>query len=465
MMALAVASVALALFLICKMMYSSYCNPVSFYVIPWGLATLFAISGLYGIYVPADGTVALVVISMIAFALGCVFIHSVWQSRCRFGLARSTPLGSRVSTSIHFDFTLTLCARRLLYALGALAIAYELYLAARSIPLLLGGQGLDYIKYQYSNVEGTTLFSTRELLLFSWVSQPIIISIMMFFACELCSHRVNWAMFTFSIVGCALYITISGGRNLLFIFFCILLVTLILSSQIGGVIRWLHSLPKAVKFLAIALIIAMVFITEQRSLGHNASVLENVFFYLFGGITYFDQMLANSSMFDLLNGNYLLGWSTFGFIVNPILIVASVIFRFDYIGSDAILSDAASIYLPFNDTLRGNGLCTCLYAFIRDFGLPGVFLGPFLFGLMTGIVWERTFRSAIPNFKWFPICIYFMYCVLFSTWRYLLVFPGTAAVFMVIIAVNIMNRRAAASDARRSEVTGSKRIVDDRRPV
>lgn len=441
MMVLALVVVFLALLVTCKVLYSSYCNPVSFYIIPWGVATLLAMSGLYGIYAPSDGTVAFIIISMVAFTLGCVFSRAVQQPWKSLSFSRLRTPRTRSAALSKFDFTLSVEARRLLYALGVAAIAFELFLASRSIPLLLSGRGLDYIKFQYSNVEGATLFTTRELLFFSWVVQPIIINMMLFFACELCSHRVNWTTLSFSVIGCALYVAISGGRNLLFIFVCIMLVTLILFSRVGDVLRGLLTLPMSVKVVSIALIIAMMFITGQRSLGHNAGVLENTFFYLVGGITYFDQMLANPSAFNLLNGHYLFGWSTFGFIINPILIVASIVFHFDYIGSDSILSDAASIYLPFNNSLKGNGLCTCLYAFLRDFGLPGVFIGPLLFGLMAGAVWERTFRKEFLDLKWFPICIYLMYCVLFSDWRYILVFPGTAAVFLIIIAVNIINKR------------------------
>lgn len=440
-MIIAVCIISIALLATCRVLYSSYCNPVSFYIIPWGSATILAMSGLFGIYRPKDNTVALIVFAMTSFSAGCIMMHAMLQARAKNG-AKPLPKQSgfrNYEGDKYFDFNLSASAKHLLWILGAIAILFEAYLASRSIPLLANGRGLDYIKYQYSNVQGTTLYTTHELLLFSWIAEPIIICIMVFFACELCARRFDWAALVFSAIGCVLYIIISGGRNLLFIFACILLVTLILSSQIGGVLNWIRALPKAVKAIAILLIVAMAYITEQRSLGHNAGILENVFFYLVGGITYFDQMLGQPETFGLFSGDYLLGWCTFGFIVNPVLIVASMVFRFDYVGSDSMLSDAASLNLPFNDSLRGNGLCTSLYAFLRDFGMPGIVLGPLLFGMMVGLVWEKTFRKGVPDLKWFPVCVYLMYCVLFSDWRYILVFPGTTAVFLAIAITNILN--------------------------
>lgn len=443
MMTIAVGVISIALLVTCRVLYSSYCNPVSFYVIPWSSATILAMSGLFGIYRPKDSTVALIVFAMISFSAGCVLIHALQKSRARNGAM--SLLGQDCyrtrNEGGYLDFKLSVKAKYLLYIMGFVAVLFELYLASRSIPLLVSGRGLDYIKYQYSNVQGTTLYTTHELLLFSWVAEPIIICMMIFFGCELCARKVNWATLGFSVAGCALYIAISGGRNLLFIFACILLVTLILSSQFGGALNWIRTLPKVVKAIVIILVLAMVYITEQRSLGHDAGVLENTFFYLVGGITYFDQMLGGPEMFGLFNGDYLLGWCTFGFIINPVLIVASIVFRFDYVGSDSILSDAASVNLSFNDTLRGNGLCTSLYAFLRDFGMPGIVIGPLLFGIMVGLVWEKTFRWRLPDPKWFPVCVYLIYCVLFSDWRYILVFPGTTAVFLAIAITNVLNGR------------------------
>lgn len=446
-MMIAVGVISLALLVTCKALYASFCNPVSFYVIPWSAATILAMSGLFGIYRPADSTVAFIILAMISFSVGCILMHALHGSGKRMDAQPLRKAGGQKASQRGgtFDFCLSIRARRLLYAFGTISILFEIYLASRSIPLLAGGQGLDYIKYQYSNVQGTTLYTTHELLLFSWVAEPIIICMIVFFACELCSRTVNWIALGYSVIGCVLYIAISGGRNLLFIFACILLVTLVLSSQIGGVLNWIRALPKGVKVVAIILVVAMVYITEQRSLSHDAGVLENTFFYLVGGITYFDQMLGSPKEFGLFDGNYLLGWCTFGFIINPLLIVASVVFRFDYVGSDSILSDAASVNLSFNGTLRGNGLCTSLYAFLRDFGMSGIVIGPLLFGMMAGFVWEKTFGTSRPDSRWFPICVYLMYCVLFSDWRYILVFPGTTAVFLAIVVTNSLNKAHIAS--------------------
>lgn len=448
-MSFAVVIISVALLVICKAIYSSYCNPISFYVIPWGLATALALSGLYGIYTPSDTTVVIILIAMIAFSIGCILIRVMQKPTLYFKSVHShTHAIKRDRRDSAFNFQLSPRASRMLYCLGLLAIAYELFLASRSIPLLINGQSLSDVKYQYSNAAGATLYSTHELLLFSWIAEPILIGIMVFFACELCSHRMNWMAFILSVAGCALYIAVSGGRNLLFIFACVLFVALVLSAQMNGILRWIKALPRAVKMAIVIMIVAMIVITEQRSLGRGTGVLENVFFYLVGGIVYFDQMLADPSAFNLFGGQYLLGWSTFGFIINPILIIASIIFKFDYVGSDTLLSDAASVYLPFNDSLRGNALCTDLYAFLRDFGIFGTVIGPILFGMIVGFVWEKTFANGRTNPKWFPICVYLMYCVLFSDWRYILVFPGTTMVFAVIIAVNLINKKTASAKDR-----------------
>ena len=454
----------IAILIISRCLYSTANNPVSYYVIPWLAATLLAASGLYGIYRPKDGTIALIIIGMCSFFVGCLTIKVIiggWRGDAH-PLMRNACQGKTAGGIFTIQaFELPRGARRTLIILGIVALAFELYLAARSIPLLLSGSTLEYIKFQYSNELGSTLYATRELLVFQWIALPVIYVAMVMFSCGLLNKRIDWPFLWISLAGCALYVVVAGGRMILFNFICFVILAVILSPLQKRLSDRLRALPGVAKLLLIVAVIGIVLITSVRSLGGGTSVLENAFFYFAGPITYFDEMLQDPQRFGLDGSGLLYGTATFGFIANPIEIMASVIFHFDYVGSDSIVTEAAAAYLPFSNSLVGNAVCTSLYPFMRDFGIAGVAIGPILFGMMTGLVWQKTFAGGAINQRWFPACVFMMYCVTFSEWRYTLVFPFAGAVFVIFAILNCF--RSPNGVRMHSEVARGRRYTSFRR--
>lgn len=454
-MVLSLSIVGIAILVISRYLYSTINNPASYYVIPWLAATLLAVSGFYGIYRPGDSSIALIIVGMCSFFGGCLSIKTFmggWYGNSRFltGDARQRRRSSGASNVQAFGLPRE--ARKTLIILGIVALGIELYLAVRSIPLLLSGSSLEYIKFQYSNEAGSTLYATRELLVFQWIALPVIYVAMVMFSCALLNKRIDWPFLWISLVGCALYVVVAGGRMILFNFVCFVIIAIILSPLQKGLSDRFRALPGVAKMLLVVAVIGIVLITSVRSLGGGTSVLENAFFYFAGPITYFDEMLQDPHGFGLTGSGLLYGTATFGFITNPLKILASIIFRFDYTGSDSIVTEAAAAYLPFSDTLVGNAVCTCLYPFMRDFGIAGVAIGPFLFGMMVGFVWQKTFAGGAINQRWFPACVFMMYCVAFSEWRYTLVFPFAGAVFAIFAILNYFrspNEARALSQAVR----------------
>lgn len=308
----------------------------------------------------------------------------------------------------------------------------------------MAGQGFEYIKFQYSNVVGATLFSTSELLLFQWLVVPIYYVAFIVFSYDLSRMTLNKRALLFSIVGMVVIILVSGGRNSVFVFLVICAMGLFCSKERKSIWARLRDLPPAVKAAAVLAVLVLIYITQERSLSEDAGVLENVFFYFAGAIKYLDYILAHPEAFSI-GDELFYGRGLFGFLINPIDLICSVVFGYDYQGTDSLISASASLYIPFSDELSGNALCTCIYPFIRDFGAMGIFIGPALYGALSSFVWGKAFpKDGDCSPCWKCIWIYFAYCLVFSEWRYTLIFPATGVAFFLIAIVSRVARRKKA---------------------
>lgn len=413
--------------------FNSLYNPVTLYVAPFAVCALLAATGLFGIYQPADTTLIIIALSIVGFSIGTVMSKDLFN--------KASSVDSSENGLTDFDSN-SLNVDKILFILCSIATLISIFFLSKTIPQLLSGQGLEYVKFQYSNAEGATLFSTRELLLFQWVITPIYHVAFIVFSYHLSKLQLNLTALLFSVIGMAVIVLVSGGRNSVFVFLVICLMGVLCSEDRKSIWAIIRKLPSAFKIAVIVAVVVLVYITQERSLSDDSGVLENVFFYFAGAIRYLDYILAHPSIFSIGSEPFF-GQCLFGFLVNPINLVCSILFGYDYQGTDSIISNAAALYIPFSKELSGNALCTCIYPFIRDFGFLGIFIGPILYGVLASFVWGRAFpKNANGLPVWKCIWIYFAYCLVFSEWRYTLIFPATGFVFFCLMIVFIVAQRA-----------------------
>lgn len=403
-------------------LFGRYYNPVSLYVIPWMLCAMLAASGLFGIYQPKETTLITVAVSISGFAIGAIVAKDM------FKLVHGREYGgSAVQKEI-----VSPTANATIAVMCSIATCISVFYLSKTVPLLLSGQGFEYIKFQYSNTVGSTLFTTRELLVFQWAVTPVYYAAFIVFAYDLSKMYLNVKALLFSIIGMTTIVLVSGGRNSIFVFLLICLMGMLCSSNKKSILSLLRGLPLAVKMAAVVAVLVLVYITQERSLSEDAGVIENVFFYFAGAIRYLDYILTHPALFAI-GEELFYGRGLLGFIVNPIDLIFSMVFRYDYQSTETLISAAASLYVPLSDKLYGNALCTCIYTFIRDFGLPGIFIGPFLYGVLSSFVWGKAFSNEYGSPAWKCIWIYYAYCLVFSEWRYMLIFPATGITFALIM--------------------------------
>ena len=424
-------------------MYARFVNPVMLYGLPFALCAFLATTGLFGIYRPAESTLVVIAVSIAGFTIGAIAPRELFRSKRRDKKLEERKGYSYVVTNVN----------RTMVVLCTIATLISILYLSRTIPLLLSGQGLEDIKFQYSNAQGATLFSTRELLLFQWVVVPIYNLAFIVFAYGLSRMVLNYGALLFSIVGMAVIVLVSGGRNSVFVFLVICVMGLLCSDDRKSIWKIIKSLPPAMKVSAVVAILVLVYITQERSLSEDAGIVENVYFYFAGAIRYLDYILANPALFSI-GDDLFYGRALLGFVLNPIDLVSSIVFGYDYQGTDSLVSTSAALYIPFSDDLSGNALCTCIYPFIRDFGSIGVFVGPALYGVISCFVWEKAFSETDGDSPiWKCIWIYLAYCLVFSEWRYTLIFPATGFTFLLVaITFRNVERRSVPHVAVRRSV-------------
>ena len=405
--------------------YNRFFNPIILFCMPLTICACLACSGFYGIYRPSEIALSYIVIAISSFTLGVALVSRV---------NKKNLIVCPVSLINNFS-SVDIVQKWLFTALLSLATLSCIPYLIKTLPILMES-GLVTLKFEYANGIGATLFTTRELLFFNWIILPIFNLAFLVFGYSLSQLKINVPALLFSILGITITICISGGRNQLFVFLVLVCMSVLMSPFYKSIGKYVRELPNIIKFVAVIGVFVLIYITQKRSLSSETSVLGNVFFYFAGAITYFSQILENPQIFDL-DGNLLYGTALFGFITNPIEILTALISGGNVRGSENIISTSASIYLNFSDSLSGNALCTCLYPFMRDFGLFGVFLGPLAYGAGSAFVWKKwigafEIGSEAERQRWFMVTAYLSYCLLFSVWRYVPLFASTGIILLLI---------------------------------
>lgn len=445
---LALLSISGGALLAAARVFGRFYNPVTLYVLPWLICSLFAAMGLFRIIQPAEPTLLVISVSTAGFAVGAIAFKDLFES-ASLDKSESKDIVNGSSSSF---------ANRVVTATCTIATMLSVIYISRTVPLLLEGQSFEYIKFQYSNAVGATLFSTTELLFFQWVIIPIYYTAFILFSYDLSLMVLNIRAMLFSVIGMAVIVFVSGGRNSIFVFLVICVMGLFCSKERKSIWAIAKGLPHVVKIAAVIAVLVLVYITQERSLSDDAGVLENVFFYFAGAIRYLDFILTHPSLFSIGSGLFY-GRGLLGFIVNPIDVICSAIFGYSYQGTDSLVSASAAQYVPFSDELSGNALCTCIYTFIRDFGVIGIFVGPVLYGALSSFVWGKAFaKDGNGSPCWTCIWIFYAYCLVFSVWRYTLIFSATGvAFFFIAIAFSAPRRKMIELPSGRRQLLAGKR--------
>lgn len=223
---------------------------------------------------------------------------------------------------------------------------------------------------------------------------------------------------------------ITGSRN----FIAKFLLYFVAAFFIGNI----YSTKKVklnIKIIIISLIIVLILnaAIRARSLG-KLSPLENVVVYLFGGISYFDNIIK------IEDTSMLYGRGMFGWIVSPILYIISLTGLIPNYSAEYVIGEITMNGIYISDDFNFNALTTAMYPLYRDFGTYGIIIGMLLYGALIAIYEKKMYKKF--NLKNFMLFFTFFITILESTQYYDMLFIRFS--IQLILICSIFNINAPA---------------------
>lgn len=299
--------------------------------------------------------------------------------------------------------------------------------------------------------KGDLFGSTIELLVFNYLSFPIAVYCMAIIAyMSIIKHRYS-VIFFLACAYISIYTLIGSGRENIFI----LITMLILTSAINSIInrRRLKFLKqknksKTVKKILIISLVSLFcvfvlsYLTALRQIGTEMSfenltlgffdILKNGVVYFVGPFRAFEIALRNNY---IEKTGLLFGAGTFGG-VEELLGYPLIYFGANFnLASNVIGNLLQNTTISIGPDTLFNFAYTNLLIYYLDFGIFGVILFSFLFGLLVRKCINHFQEN--PNFFSFTIVLYLFYAILFSVFKW--PFQSAASIILFLSACLLSN--------------------------
>lgn len=409
-----------------KKKYNNLANPIIIYSTVWLIPTIFSLTGLYGLYITSVDTIVIIIINVIFFCFSCFFVNG--QNL------------SRYLSECSDDRMISKNQLSIIVGLNLLANIWASQFVIKMLPSIVAGDWALARSYYLLAAINHTVYTVLTSLTLQWIVQPIFYATAIISACLLAKGKPNYLLIIISVVDTLCIVIATAGRSVVFrVIVFYMMAYLLINVEHSKLRKRIHDLPMFVKILFVCAIAGLVFITSQRKMSGNSTILQNVYVYFVGPIPYLDNIIKNPDNYALYD-NLLLGRATFGFITNPIEIIASRLFNFDYRGVDNIITTYVSQYVYISPTLRANAFSTSIYPFMMDFGVLGIIIGPVIYGQIVSRIYKRSRKvRKRRTLFWDGLLVLIMYTVVFSEWEYALIFPSMAvtAFFLFIMTSHL----------------------------
>ena len=231
-----------------------------------------------------------------------------------------------------------------------------------------------------------------------------------------------------------------GGRSIIInLSICIIYIVISLYKSMSR---------QAKRNLGIAIVISIVVIIYS-TIERKVNLFQNIYTYYCGSLVYFDKNIENHYLF----GNYLYGANSLQGFLRPIYGVLNFFGINDpsfLIMADNFLMGVQNTVTYIADNTRMNYFITCFGYFIKDFGIYGLVIFPFLLG----VIFSKVNKSNEHDFYNLAIKILFTQGVFFTMSRFLFSdynFVMTLFYIILIKKLNIFKIKINFSDYRRKE--------------
>ncbi len=405
MIALLFFALMIVILLLNRRLFGKLCISDLFTVMWFGCAGLSS-TGILGLYPPGWR------VYLMALFSG-VFFNAVYIAfRKLTGTQHKENDRSSFSNDIQY---------KLLLVLNILAWLYCLYFLPEAIRVLAerGFSALRETAYAASEWA-----STKQLLLFQWVVQPIFIATIVVTVIS-CVLRLRYfgLLLGVSAVGILQYTLLFGGRGII-IKFVVFMALAVLLRESGNIVAALRKYRKLV-MLGVILVAILFWLTTLRSLA-GFGILQNLYVYFVGPFCYLPKLLEVHPVGEVM----MWGGAMLNFIVCFFWMVARIFFGIDYAAADHVITSLDAVYYQIGENVTINAMPTMMYPFLVDFGYPGLMIGVLLFALLAALVERNYYRKH--TIRSFGFLIYFGHILVFSVQNYALFKPESSMILIFI---------------------------------
>lgn len=398
------------MFNISSMAYKTIYNPVNLFNVVWLLFGSLAMMGLWGLRVPQITTVCIIITCVLSYNITCIIAE--------------TKNKYRVHKPFLLNYTSYTVNKKVLIVCNLLAQVYLIPFTIKSLTVI---QSRGWTQLRYYILNNTFIFTKMQSIVCSLIIYPIFFATSVVCVATILSKRKFDVIILITIIDMAIHMITTGGRGLIFIFLLSLIITHLFNED-----RKKYNMPFKYKCVIVIGVILLIYVTANRSVNAEVSILQNIFYYFIGPFAYFDTIICNPNEFSLFV-QPTFGLATFGCIFSVFQLFLSKELNFNVEAIDNIISSFSGKYYAVSPYVRLNHVSTMLYPMMFDFGYLGIVLGPIIFALIISFVNTKARTDREQRMLWISIMIYLFYTIFASSYEYILLWGNTFFIILYII--------------------------------
>lgn len=381
--------------------YRSMINPITFFSVLWMVVLAGANLHLFEFFAPSIEVNLIILIGSAVYAMVILVSDA---SETKLTIPANTICGADLISIGWIAFSVLL------------VLVLTVPLMGEAISAIVDGGGWTALRLENYNPE-SNYRSTIQIYGFEYLCIPISRATLIVGSIAFLKKSSNGVGIL--LLGCAeslLCAVVSAGRgpilNVIMILFWAL-VLLCTREYFYQIIKLVFK--PTIMILIIGIIVFILLITEDRHVA-GATLGSTIYQYYFSGPTYLSQLLMQDNLPWIVNRDYMLGWATFGFIINLPLTVGLVLGLGINTSNYWIGSVLTSGNLQIGENAFSNAMCTVYYDFLLDWGWLGAVIGPMILALITIYICKQA--QSKRSIFWVSIVILWVFTLFRTTFRW-----------------------------------------------
>lgn len=376
-------AIFLNILVITKYKYKTLMKSNILFTVVWCVCASCSSLGLYGLYRPSFIVHFYSISAILSYNCTYLLFNKVYITSNKFKESWKGRINEKT-----------------IYLLNLFSWIYMIRFINKSVSIILSGGFNTLRAYAYNSSMG--LGSTIELLIAQIFVEAVFSVTILISALDLNNNREYPYLAIISFIDILIYTVSFAGRGMLTIYIIYSVLGFIILRLSNKTIK-IKKLKKRTYITIIIGIVMMYFLTKARGWG-EVSFIKELYLYMVGPFSFLDAILHESAI-SQNNQSLLYGKAIFGFIYNLINMPLSYIFKYDYNGSDYLITTITSQVRFISPDRMYNALTTMIYPFLRDFGYFGVIFGSSFFAYIVNVA-EKRYKEKKD------LTYLFIYCLL-----------------------------------------------------